>query len=113
MGKATLSYLLELSDQLIKDGADSSDIIFALERYSETFSSWLEMQSSPIQTQSEEERESLRKLASQHGQILELASKMKDQTVEDLKELEVRGKAIMAYVDQAPKSISQLGVKKG
>ncbi|MDZ4787130.1 MAG: hypothetical protein SGJ02_13745 [bacterium] len=109
-----MSALIILGEKILSlDSSVPESIVDKLEQYTKAFSEWLTSFDKDLNKLSETEKNTLLKLSLIHSDLLELAKSGKVKTLQDLRELDVRGKAIMSYLDQMPKRISKTGVKKG
>lgn len=112
-----ISQLLLIANKLLQDTTSTStqDKLFHIENYTKAFESWLLAQGGEqglIQGK-KFSREELTELAEKHSAVLGLVDGLKGQTVEDLKGLESRGRAILAYANTLPDRISRMKDKKG
>lgn len=110
-----LAELLTLAELALKDRPSSPDERLSLiEAYSKGFDVWLEEQGGEASLiQSNIPKDMLVELAQKHTAVLSLAETLKSQNVADLKSLETRGRAILAYVDNLPGRVSRFKETKG
>ncbi|GEM_PF-2721289 len=111
--KDSIDSLLVQSTEILSGQNSSEETVQLLEKYVDSFATWLRDQDGQIKVSNKEDVRLLKKLADQHSQVLSLANDSKSQLVDALKQLEVRGKAILAYLDQGSERISQGPFKKG
>ncbi|RMG42763.1 MAG: hypothetical protein D6719_05555 [Candidatus Dadabacteria bacterium] len=88
------------------------EVVEKLADYVESFSS-LEKALMNSAAEFQQHTTLLRELESKHALVLSLAEELKDNTSKELRDLKVRGRGIMAYLDILPQRISVLGKRKG
>ncbi len=111
-----IDQLLSIADSVLRDTSSPTQVkLSQIEDYTKAFEAWLAAQGGEqglIQNKIFS-REQLTDLAEKHSAVLGLVDGLKGQTVEDLKGLESRGRAILAYANTLPDRISRMKDKKG
>lgn len=110
-----LAELLRLAELALSESQSSvEDRLAMVEAYSTGFDAWLVAQGGEAGLATGKvAKEDLVELASKHAAVLSLAETLKSRNVADLKSLESRGRAILAYVGNLPARIGRIKEKKG
>ncbi len=110
-----LAELLSLAELTLKEGQCSPEEKLSLiESYSNGFESWLAAQGGEAALiQPNLPKDMLIELGQKHEAILALAEALKSQNIADLKSLESRGRAILAYMEKTPGRVGRLKETKG
>lgn len=107
--------LLRLAEHALSESQSTVEERLAMvDAYSKGFEAWLVAQGGEAGLASGRiSKEDLMELASKHAAVLSLAETLKSRNVADLKSLESRGRAILAYVGNLPGRIGRIKEKKG
>jgi hypothetical protein len=110
-----LAELLSIAELALKERECSPEERLSLiEAYSKGFDSWLVAQGGEAALiKSNLPKDMLIELGQKHEAILGLAETLKSQNIADLKSLESRGRAILAYMEKVPGRASRLKETKG
>ncbi|MCB9029842.1 MAG: hypothetical protein H6619_02240 [Deltaproteobacteria bacterium] len=103
--------LSRTADKLLAHEELSDEYLELLFSFTEDMQTLIDQLASTKLDQSSAEK--LKDLYDKHALVLEQSKSARDGFFSNMKELEKRGKAIKRYVDNLPKRISRMGVKKG
>lgn len=108
------SRLLGEARSILDQAADRpvDETIDSIERYSERFTDWFERNRAAIEQGAMQSPE-LSELLSLHERIVDLVSRLMNDTSSRRSELKRRGKGILSYLDTLPRRLSVTGMKKG
>lgn len=110
-----LAELLRIAELALSESHSTvEDRLKLVGAYTQGFDAWLAAQGGEEGLASGKvPKADLVELASKHAAVLSLAETLKTQNVADLKTLESRGRAILAYIGNLPGRIGRMKEKKG
>ena len=107
---ATVEDTIRTAEAVIASDSDVDERISQLTSYVDSFNLlFKEIEAQAIQA----DRAELEILAALHEQVIGVAVSLLGGTSVDLRDLQKKGKAILAYTDTLPKRVSMRGKKKG
>ena len=106
--------VIDKAKQVLELDEGQEDLISVFDAYTAALTEWLsENEGAFTPANRSIDRSAVAQLAELHNQVTAKANHLKGQTLENLKNLENRGRAILAYIDQLPERISRHKGKKG
>lgn len=105
-----LESTLRAAETVLASGEDIDSCITAIDAYVAALSKLLKQLDA---AEHQFPADDLRQLESLHQQILTIATALLGNTSIDLRQLQAKGKAILAYTDTMPKRVSIRSEKKG
>ena len=102
--------LITLADRALESEMGSDAFISCVEQYLSAFRQWIDAFDGDSQ---ETQARQTKLLQTKHDEILLRAKEAAAGTMQNLKGLRQRGKALVSYIDTLPKQISRTKVKKG
>lgn len=109
-----LNMLIAAAEEVLLPGLSPEEVLERLERYSERFETWFPAHEELLKSRDPAlPADRVAILVARHEAVVALAGSQQNATSSDLRQMQKRGRGILAYTDVLPGSISVTRPRKG